>query len=306
MSASTPVNVSPGAQAAAPYAIRAITITITLGQGSFGSSGSSSITLTGLRVVANVHVAAAPNTGQAQVRIYGMTLNDMNAASRAGLVYKTRNNNTVKIEAGDSLTGMATLFTGTIIEAYPDMKEAPNTAFVIMASPTQVPQLKPVAPTTYPGQAPAATVFGALATKAGATLENNGVNTVLQTPYFWGTAWQQIISAIRAVDCFGFYDGVKNVLAIWPKTGNRSGGPVIISPATGMIGYPEFEIVNVTVRTLYNPTLFVGMGPGHQITIQSQLQAANGTFNIMAIQHNLTSQLPSGPWETVIMATPAS
>jgi hypothetical protein len=300
MSANVPAATAPGAaQPAAPYAVRAITITLNLG------GGAGSIVLKGLRVTVHVDVANLPNTGQAQVRIYGMTLNQMNAASLAGGVYKVRvNKSTITIDAGDSVTGMATLFQGIIIEAFPDMRDMPNTAFFVLASPTSIAQLKSVTPTTYPGTATAAEVFGALAAKAGVTLENGGVKTVLQSPYYWGTAWSQILSALRAVDCFGFYDGVKNVLAIWPKTGNRSGGPVTISPATGMIGYPEFELSNIRVRCLFNPTLFSGEGPGHQIKVESELQAANGTFTIMSIAHDLASQMPSGPWETVIDAYP--
>ena len=248
----------------------------------------------------------------ANIRIWGMTLSDMNAASRAGLVFNSGQKNTVTLQAGDAISGITTIavYAGYIIQAYPDLKSQPDTSFFIQAAPAYISQLKPVPVTSFPGQVPAATAFGALAKAAGLTLQNNGVAAVLQSPYFHGTAWSQILSAVRAVDCFGVIDGVNNVLAVWPKNGSRGGGPIQVNANTGMVGYPSFQKLQLRVTTLFNPQLT----PGKQIQVYAAasdaagklvpLTAANGLFTITGVQHDLSAQIPKGPWFSSILATP--
>lgn len=301
VTAPAPTPASPAPQA--PYAVRQIDLTFSLGTGQFGNTGANKVTFRGLRANVHVELANLPSTGMAQITAYGLTLDHMNELSRAGLVYKARNNNTVLVQAGDVISGMTTVFQGLIIEAHPVMRQ-PESGFFVLASPTSLAQLKPVPPVTFNGGVSAATVLGQLTQQVGWTLENNNVTAVLASPYYPGTAWQQIKAAVRDLNCFACFDSVSNTLAIWPKTSSRSGNPVVISPATGMIDYPEFQALLVKVRTLFNPSIKLGIG--QQITIQSQLQAANGKFTVISVTHDLESQTPDGPWETTIIANPLS
>jgi hypothetical protein len=287
-----------------PYAERQITLTFEFGEGSFGGGGQSALTLAGLRVLVQVELANLPSTGMAQIRVYGMTRSHMNQLSKAGLVWEDRKNN-VRVEAGDAKSGMATVFYGNIFEAYPEMTEAPNSAFVIIATPASDLQLKPVKPVAFPGATDAATALTSIlqGSGSGLTLENNGVNVKLASPYFAGTAWSQILRCIRAADCFAHLDRPKGVLAIWPKKGSRSGGSPVISAETGMIGYPSYQQTQVIVRTLFDPSI-KSNGVGNEIQIKSIFDAANGKFSIIHITYNLASQLPNGPWEMVITANP--
>ncbi len=301
----TPTPAQPSAKSTEPYAVRKLNFTFQMSAGStFSGTGSSSLTLTGLAATAHVEFANTPNQGAGQFRIWGMTLDDMNALSRAGLVYKVKADkpDSIMVEAGDDISGMTTVFSGIIFESYPDMRAAPNTSFFVSANPAQLIQLKPVPPSTFTGATTVATALEAIIKPAGLTLENNGVNTVLASPYFPGTVWDQINAAVRAADCFAFLDKINNKLAIWPKTGSRSGGTTVVIAAKpgGMIGYPEFQAVNVKVRTLFN----TNVTPGGKVEIQSQLTAANGSFVVVNVVHDLASQLVDGPWETLVLCTP--
>lgn len=291
------------------YAHRRIQLTFTLGKGSFGNSGADTIKLAagkglGLQALVHIELANTPSTGMAQIRVWGMTLDHMNQLSKAGLVYSARNNNKIKVEAGDDEGGMTTVFNGLIIEAYPDFRNQPEVFFYVFATPTPVMQLKPVSPTSFPGAVQATTVMQSLAEKAGLTLEANGVQKILQSPYFDGAAWGQILSVIKAADVFGFVDGIKNVLAVWDKNGSRSGGQSTISKENGMIGYPSFQAVNIIVRTEFFPNMLTDVG--QTITVKSELEAANGKFNVFSKTHDLSAELPDGPWETTLQATPPS
>ena len=285
----------------AAYAVRKILLTFKLagGKGIELASGNP-----GLRIYANVNFANAPETGMANIRIHGMALDHMNELSVAGLVFEDLvGENYITVKAGDDTSGMSTIFTGSIMQAYPDFARQPDVSFVVVASPANDAQMKPVEPTTFPGATSVSTALDAIAKKAGLTAESNGVSAMLASPYFPGTAWQQFNGLVRAADAFGFLDGVNKVLAMWPKNGSRSGGKSIISPETGMIGYPQFQALNVIVRTMF--TTEIQPGVGKIISVRSQLSAANGDFEVYNVAHHLMTEMPDGPWETVISATPS-
>ncbi len=279
----------------APYAVREIRLT-------FQFASGEQLVISGLRAIVHVEFAAQPTTGLGQIRVFGMTLDHMNRLSRAGFLWQS-DQNYVAVEAGDKGSNLVTVFKGLIIEAYPDMRGMPQTAFFVLANPSDVIQLKPVEPTSFAGETPAPTAIKTIAEKAGLTLENNNVNAVFSSPYFHGTAWDQLITAVRAANCFGFLDGITKTFAIWPKTGWReSGGTPEISPATGMIGYPEFQAANVVVRTIFDASIKPGVGT--LVRVKSQLAAADGLIVVTNVNYDLTSEMPDGPWETTIVGVP--
>lgn len=293
-SASVPETPGAGAPSSdtAAYAPRAIDVTI-------GLAGSSSVKLTGLRVEVVVENVTLPSTGIATARIYGMTLDRMNALSKAGQVYEAQNN-TILIEAGDQGAKLTPIFRGIVIEAYPDFRSQPEVSFYIMATPTSIAQLKPVSPTSFSGGTQASVAFEKIAQAAGWKFENNAVNVAFQSPYFSGTAWTQLLSCVRAAGCFAYFDSMQNTVAVWPKLGNRTGAAVTISPESGMKGYPSFQAKIVTVPTLFDPRPRIGQ----LINVKSQLKAANGQFTCVNVTHDLASQTPDGPWETIVSGSP--
>ena len=285
----------------APYAVRRIDLTFQLGTGEFGESGNKQLTFKGLRTLVHIELATAPNPASAMVRVYGLTLDHMNQLSQAGLSYKARRD-LIQIDAGDDLTGMTTVFVGQIIDAYPDMRNQPDVSFYVFATPTNVQQLKPVETTSFPGQVTTEQALKAIAQKGGWTLEANGIKTALRSPYFQGTAWDQLLSCVRAANCFSHVDGVNNILAVWPKDGGRNGfGEAVVSPDTGMIGYPTFQAINVIVKRLFDKKT---IHMGQFIQIISQLKAANGRFRVNTIDYDLSSEMPGGPWEMTMLCTP--
>lgn len=127
---------------------------------------------------------------------------------------------------------------------------------------------------------------------------------MLASPYLPGTLWQQIQSVVKAADCFAYLDGVNKVLIVWPKSATTTpDATVIVSPATGMIGYPEFQARQIVVRTLFSPSMAIG--PGTTVLVKSQLAAANNAKLLLnLVTHDLASQMPGGPWETTIIGSP--
>lgn len=292
-------------KATPPYTVKKLNFTFQMAAGStFTGTGSNQLTLTGLRAAVHIEFAVQPNTGPAVIQIFGMTLDDMNQLSRAGLSYEA-DVNFVLVQAGDDVEGMTTVFNGLIFEAHPNMNSAPQSFFLVKASSANIIQLKPAQPISFNGATPAATALEQIIKPAGLTLQNNGVTAVLSSPYFSGSTWDQINAAVRAANCFSFLDNINNVLAIWPKDVGRGGQHLIISPETGMIGYPDFQAKLVVVRTLFNATV-ASVQVGDVVEIRSQLKSANGKFAVVGINHDLASQLPDGPWETTILCNPST
>lgn len=289
----------------AAYAVRALDYTFQLGQGSFGASGQTTLTLpSGLRSQLHIEFATLPTTGTLHAHIYGVTLDHMNAISKAGLVWGSRRN-LIQVRAGDTISGMTTIFAGIIQEAYPDMRAQPETPLYVFATPTSTLQLAPAKPVSFGGPTDASTALGAILAPADVALENNDVPGVLSAPYFPGDTWSQARSAVQALRCHAFYDGVANTLAIWPKNGARSGTPTVISPATGLIGYPSFQSNQVIFRVLFDPAIMPFTGsPGRLVNMQSGLTAADGTLKILSVDFDLAAQTIDGPWEMTVTAIP--
>ena len=307
--APTPTTVTAPTQASGSFVERIITLVIQLKQGTvFKGTGYNTLTLgpigntatqpyNSLQCVVQIQNATAPFPGQAIIQVWGLTLSQINQLTTAGLLWSNRGN-LIAVQAGDAVSGMTTIFNGQIIEAYPRASQ-PDMPFVIAAIPSYGIQLTPANPTTFNGPTNGVTVLAAALQGTGYTLENNGVSAILSNPYFHGSAWDQVKAITSAMGCYGYLDSAKGVYAIWPQNGNRSAGNMpMISPQTGMIGYPEFQQTLIHVKKLFDPRTPLTIG--NQFRVQNEFTAANGTWTIYSITHDISAQLPDGPWETSI------
>jgi hypothetical protein len=253
-----------------------------------------------LRCQVIIQNAPTPFPGTAVITVWGLSLSFMNQLTIAGLLFDGRENKIV-IEAGDSVSGLAQIYAGTIWQAYPQASQ-PDMAFIMLANPANSLQLVPFAPTSFKGTVDGAAVLNQIAQKNGLTLENNGgVSAVLSNPYFYGSAWDQIKACVDAINCYGHLDINKSNFAIWPKKGNRGNTSIpMFSPGTGMIGYPEFQQAQITVRSLFDTS--VTILPGHRFQVKSQFTAANGFWTAdTRVETHISAGMPDGPWEIVVV-----
>lgn len=298
-----------GAALSTPYAVRQIRLTFQLGAGPYGQQltfdgSANTITLSGLRVICHVDKVTFPQMGSTLVmKVYGMSLDHMNALSKAGLLYDSREN-TVLVEAGDAVLGLSTVFRGIVNEAFPSLDTAEDAHFHVVAQTWPLAQLRPVAPTSYPGAVSAASAIQAMATVGGFNFQNDGVTAVLSSPYFPGTVWQQVQSAVRGANCFAFLDDTTNTLVIWPKNApTPPTATLTVSPQTGMIGYPKFQQRTIIVRMTFSPQYVVR--PSLTLLVRSSLAAANNArLRVTSVAYDLASQMPDGPWEATIEGSP--
>ncbi len=279
---------------------RDIRLTFQLGKGSFGQSGMDTLTVSGLRTIVNISEAGGDSMGQAQVRVYGMKLSDMNTLSSIGpdengIIGQRYNNMT--IEATDENGNFALLFKGMITISPIDMNNAPDTSMVLVAHAGVFQAIQPIPPSSYKNPTDAADIMQDL-TKLSFTnsdipalnFENNGVSAMLATPYYDGSHRDQCKAVARDGN-FNFTVD-RDTLAIWPKNGSRGGDIPEIGPDAGLIGYPTNWGQGVAVECMFNPSLKYG----GKVKVKSSLAFANGTFTIFEIGHNISCELPDGPW----------
>lgn len=276
---------------------RKIDVTFSLGEGSFGDSGFNTLKVTGLRVHAKIKRMGLPGASTAEISVFGLPLSDMNQLSTLGNPNIFLRNNRILVEAGDAVSGMSTAYAGTIWTAWADMSGMPQTKLEVSAIVGSLAALTPVKPASYPGSADAANVISAIASTAGFGFENSGVSGVmLSSPYLDGTARDQFHAAITAANIYGFIDDsvVPPKMCIWPRSGSRNGAIPLISPTTGLVGYPRYSDRGIGCRSIYNPSIAFG----GNVQVQSSITPACGTWTVNALDHSLQSETPGGDWFT--------
>lgn len=274
------------------FSSRRISLKFELGRGDFGENGFDTVMLDDLRCSVTI-IRSGIGFASAEIQIYGMKLDLMNQLTVLNqLRFADYRRNQVTIFAGDSKSGMAMAFGGTIREAWVDARQAPDVSFFVAADSAMFELTRPVAPISFKGTVDAALIASGIAQSMGLSLENNGVNAQLSNPYLPGSPKQQIDALCRAIDCVCDIDDGRQLLAIWPKSGHRNTQAIVVSPDTGLVGYPSFTQWSVRFTTLYNPSFYFG-GP---VIVDSQLKPANGQWIIYKLAHRLESNVPGGEW----------
>lgn len=271
---------------------RKIDIVLTYGTDADGLGPGQAVTLSGHRVSVSATLAGGAGLGQTQVRIFGMSLSLMNQLSTIGKLPLQFRRNTITVIAGDEVNGMAQIFQGTVIAAWADLMSAPEVSFNITGSAGLIEALLPIPASSYPGTADAAVILANLASQMpDVSFENNGVSVILSTPYYPGSARAQAEAVVQAAGIE--WNGIENgILAIWPRGGARKGLVPLVSPTSGLVGYPTYTATGIVITTIFNPVVRFG----GQIQVASSLTPACGTWNIVTLVHDIESEVPNGKW----------
>jgi hypothetical protein len=279
---------------------------------SFAEGGSDTVTVSGLRTSVRIQNSGAPADCRADVRIWGLTPSLMNQLSTLGLVFNLVPKNTLTISAGNE--GDATLspiFIGVIYYAYADFSAQPDVPFHCVCTSTTANAVIPAKASSYTGGTSVATIMQNLARLMGLGFENNNVTTQLASPYFSGSAMDQVRQcAEHAGISFGI---VGSTLAIWPRGGNRNTPNIpVISKANGkLIGYPAFTQQGIIVKSIFDPTVSFGS----LIRVESELfqgiasAQASANANIFPTEWAvnkldlaLDAKMPKGDWMSTMFA----
>lgn len=278
---------------------KALRFVITLGTGKFGSSNNDQITLQGFRASVDIDKAGGVQMGTLLAKIYGVSQSDMNTCTSftmqaprdGGYLYQP---NTVEVFAVDG--DVETLvFAGNIVNAWADYQNAPDVHLHIQATAAMFAALKPVSPRSFKGGVDVASVMGQIAHSMGFAFENNGVNVKLSDVYLANTDLEQAKELAQAAGIGLWIDDKVLAITQSPRTPRGTVMP-LISPASGLVGYPTFDGWGVNARLLFNPAIQFG----GRVKIETDVMQAAGEWVVACINHHLESEKPGGAWFSTI------
>lgn len=267
---------------------------ISLASGQFSIGGGNNAALRGLRTSCIIEVNGGFSQSNMQMAIYGLPLSLMNQLSNVGKNLNKSLLNTITVQAGDDEMGMHLVFQGQIYSAFVDARAMPEVAFRIQAIPGGFDKVKPATPMSFKGSGDVSQMMSQVAGKMGLSFENNGVSLKLANPYYAGSLFQQAASIARDAGIEWIID--RGTLAISPPGTPRKGGGVLISPTTGLVGYPMFNEAQVICQVLFDPVIKMG----GEVEIQSDLTAANGKWIVNQLVHYLDAEVPKGKWFSLV------
>ncbi len=280
---------------------RHIDLEFQLGQGSFSGTSQNTVDVTGLQCSASISKAGGWSNSTLDLRIWGLPLSVMNDLSTLGKPLPATRNNVITVSPHSDDTGSTptVAFIGVIQQAWAEMSDIPNNIFTVQATSGFFEQLRPLPPTSVQGPADVAQIMASLAKQMGMNFENSGVDVQSPTVYLSGTGKQQATQLMDTAKINMIFDS-DGTLAIWPRGAVRDakGNPILISPATGLVGYPSWTANGVAVKTLYNTNINYGAA----IQVESDITPANGLWSPFKVDHILESETPDGQWFTMAEA----
>jgi hypothetical protein len=283
---------------------RKIDVQLALDGDTFDGSNNV-VVLSGLRTLASIR-SYTGSTGsfasQLEITIFGMKNQDMAKLSTLGFSAGTYRKNLINVFAGDDDKGMSQVFSGGITYGNVDYNAMPDVGVTLIASALANSQYNAIAASSYKGSMSVADMLEGIAKAANLNFLNAGVQAKLSNHAVGGTAIDQIKDICRAANVS--YAIQNNTLVIWPAGASRDSTVINIGPDTGMVGYPMYIINGVEVVSEFNPEVEVGRtvnitsSTPDPIANGAPVPGANGQFYVWGVSHDLSSEVPNGPWFT--------
>ncbi len=271
------------------FSTKDLEFVFTMANQSFSGTNSNRLSISGLRALVD-YVAEGSSYSSVACKIFGLSIDVMNQLTTLQGDITAQYQNYLQIYTIDGIK-KTLLFDGVIFSSWGSFENMPDVYLYVQASPYYIDRITYSLPLSYPEDTNIDVVMGNIAHKLGINYTNSGVSAVLSKGlYLHGSIVNQIN---KIADHVGFYWSTEpGALFIFPRNGSLPTEVKLISSETGMVGYPQFDNVTVTVQTLYQPQMFWG----GRVNIQSELSRANGEKTIVGISHHLSSQMPNGPW----------
>lgn len=259
----------------------------------FPKTNSNTLILTDLRVAAKVQSVARLAT-QLELKIFGMTQADMTALTVAWANPPVVLDHVVIVEA-NSGDGWTQIFSGTIIEAQPEFRSAPDVYFSLLGRVGYYQQINPAPPTSYKGAVSINQIVQQLCTQMGLTFQDGGATGVLNNPYFGGTLFDQLKQACGNANADFYVQGDTVLITDAQKPNAQATQPAVtLNKTTGLVGYPVYDRSGLDVSAIFSPAFLCGTA----LQIESTVPSATGRWYPYSLQHDLESRSPKGNWIT--------
>lgn len=257
----------------------------------FTSDNQNKLSAVGLRISADVTFGYGSPAPYARIRVYGLPQETMNKLITAKWQNVKALRTLITIEAAEGDGDFAQVFSGGIFMALPEYSEAPNVSIVIEAMSAVFESKLATAAESYEGVHSVAEIIEGICQRIGFSFESNGVNAVVDNAYLTGSDLDKIRWLCANTD-LDLYLG-NNSVAITPKGAARKIKIAVISPDTGLIGYPIITNIGATFRCLYDPSIQFGA----LVRVKgSEIEMCNGDWRVYGMRAQLETEMDSGRW----------
>lgn len=282
---------------------KTIRTTIRLYGDEFDDTGSNVLIAEGLRTSVVVRFGGGSIMPQAEIVIYGLSLDSMHKLMR--IRWRDLNSllNTVHIEAGDYGEQLHHVYSGNITFAYIDTSNAPEIALRISSMTAIYEAYKKAPSVSFPGKKSVVQAIKEIAERMGYVFENTGVpeTLMMEDAYLDDTDFNKIRALCRDYQIDLYPDNDTIAICSQGQPRNIKVIPVL-SPQTGLIGYPVPTLQGVDVRCLWNPEVRLG---GLIRIKDSLMRTTNGDWRAFGVTTHLECELPGGNWFMDIQAAHA-
>ncbi|MEY0216866.1 hypothetical protein AB7W58_20920 [Providencia rettgeri] len=257
----------------------------------FTSDNKNKLSAVGLRISAEVSFGYGSPAPYARVRVYGLPQETMNKLITAKFQQVKTLRTLITIEAAEGEGDFAQVFSGGIFMALPEYSEAPNVSIVIEAISAVFESKLPTPAESYEGSRSVAEIISGICKRIGFSFESNNVNAMVDNPYLTGSDLEKIRWLCVNND-LDLYLG-NNSVAIAPKGAPRNIKIAVISPDTGLIGYPVITNIGATFKCLYDPSIQFGA----LVRVKgSQIELCNGEWRVYGLRAQLETEMDSARW----------
>lgn len=265
----------------------------------FTGTGSNTLVVEDLRMAASVTHVARQAT-QMVLNIWGMLETDMDALTVAFQTFGALRQNKVELYA-DNGDGYRLVFIGNIIEAQPDFRRVPDVCFQILGMVGYYESINVAQPLSFQGAVDIDVLGRYFAEQLDMSYVNVGAKAVLTDPYFPSSVFDQLRQVAQAANIDFYFQGRNLVFA--PLLQEQASQPaVILSPTSGLLGYPMYTRQGLIVTAIYDPVFQCAS----MIEIQdSGVKGANGRWYPFSMELELTSNLPGGKWDATMQCNKA-
>ncbi|MEQ4624735.1 baseplate hub protein [Providencia manganoxydans] len=272
---------------------KVIKITLVLGgkEESFTSDNKNKLSATGLRISAEITNGNGVPSPSARVRVYGLPIETMSKLLRIKWREVTALKNSITIEAGEQGEDLVTAFKGGITFAYPDLAEAPNVSLVVTAQTAVLENMQSTAAESYEDSQEVINIMGNICQRMGYTLEDNGVSQQLDNVYLCNSDIKKIQWLAESANLDLYVES--NHIAVTNKGQPRKIKIPVITPDTGLIGYPTPTMQGIQFQCFYDPLIRFG---GLVRIKDSLIDVCNGDWLIYGVRAMLETESDSARW----------
>lgn len=259
----------------------------------FTSEGNyNQLQSTGLRVRCSIINGNGAISPTANIQVYGLALDKMKKLMRVQWNTLGALLNTVLIEAGEEGGTLTRVYEGNITFAKIDMSTAPNQFLNIESQSAIVDAFSAADPIKFDAGLDAAFMIETIAKQMGYQFENNGATKIMTDSSTYEGSNLNKIQKIASAANFDLYTE-QNLIAICPKGGARQLKIPVITPSTGLIGYPTPDIRGISFTCFYDPAVRFG---GIVKVDGSEIDVCNGEWRVYGSTTTLEANAPNGGW----------